>query len=235
MRNCFEAGRWVRQAALAAAFLWAVLSPPSALAKERIWTSATGSQIEATYVARVGQQHWLLEKSGRILKLTLDKFSPTDAKLLDATPVSIDEWLSNGRVIAVTTKDEAVAETLEALIATRIPAFSVTQLGLEEALGQLTAAIEQHDPKHRRVEFHLDPDFATRPASVSTRNLTAVRVLNFVFNGQPGPVFATISAGRITLSSKPALPASHGSDPGMARTTFLHVAACSSTPCFLGA
>lgn len=209
MLNYSGAGRWVRQAALAAAVVWAVLSPPSAMAKERIWTSTTGSQIEATYVARVGQEHWLLEKSGRILKLTGDKFSPADAKLLDATPVSTNEWLSNGRVIAVTTKDEAVAETLEALLATRITAFSATQLGLDEALGQLTAAIERHDPKHRRVEFHLDPDFATRPASVSTRNLTAVRVLNFVFNGQSGPVFATISAGRITLSSKPTPPASH--------------------------
>lgn len=176
---------------------------PEADAKDRVWTSSTGSQIEASYVARVGGEHWLLEKSGRIIKLTADKFSPADAKLLETTPVGADDWLSTGRVIAVTTNDPAVLEALELLLATKIPAFTTTQVGLEDALAQLSAAIEQQDPRRRRVAFRLDPKFASRPVSVSTRNLTAVRVLNFIFNGQSSPVFATFTAGGVTFSAAP--------------------------------
>ena len=157
-------------------------------------------------MARVGKEHWLLEKNGRILKLTADKFSPADAKQLEATPTGGDDWFSTGRVVAVTTKDPAVLETWEALLATKIPTFNLKQMGMVEALVQLSVAIEQYDPKHRRVEFHLDPRFSTRAESVSTRNLTAARVLSFVVNSQPEPVFITITAGRITLSPTPVHP-----------------------------
>lgn len=160
-----------------------------------------GSQIEATYVAKVGREHWLLEKTGRIIKLTLDKLSPTDAKFLEAIPVASDDWVTSGKIVSVATADPAVVETVEALVGTKIPSFSVDKVGLDEALRMLSDAIEQNDPLHRRVEFRLDPDFARQPASVSIRNLTGVRVLSFMFGGQSGPVAATIGAGRVDLAS----------------------------------
>lgn len=191
--------RIMRWPVVGSVLAWAVIFATGASATDRMWTSSMGSQIEATYVAKVGREHWLLEKTGRIIKLTADKLSPPDVKFLEATPVASDDWVTSGKIVSVTTADPAVAGTVEVLVGTKIPSFNVDKMELDEALRMLSDVIEKNDPLHRRVEFRLDPDFARQPASVSIRNLTGVRVLSFMFGGQSGPVSATISAGRVDL------------------------------------
>ncbi len=194
----------VRRPVMAGVLVWASLLAGGLIANDRMWTSAMGSQIEATYVAKVGQDYWLREKGGRIIKLTREQLSPADAKFLEAVPVASDDWIASGHVLSITTRDPALLDTLEALVATNIPDFSVDKLELDEALSRLSAAIEQNDPKHRRIEFHLDAAVTNRrPVGVKTRNMSGIRVVELMVDGQgpTGQVSGSLSAGRIELAA----------------------------------
>ena len=132
-------------------------------AEPRIWTSTSGSEIEATYLGSFGYDLWFegTDPQKRLLKMPAKYISAHDLSRIEIKeirplipPQSIDS-------------DEASISLLEQLLVTKVPEPIESTLALKDALNDPIDTIPQDEDAAIIIKFHrkVDKD-ATRAAPI---------------------------------------------------------------------
>lgn len=167
----------------------------------KTWTSFAGTQIEAEHVATIGGDIWLRDKDGRLLKIAPPKLAALHQAELAPPADAAGEWQSvHFRLLYHSRKDPALAEVAEILVNTVVSTFSCSGLSFDAALREYAEAITAHDPQGRRIEFRIDPALPTRTASMSIRNLNALRGLQILCGNQPGELVMRLVPGGVEIT-----------------------------------
>lgn len=183
------------------ATLLALLPLSAARAEMRVWTSVAGTQIEARHVANIGDEVWLREKSGRLIKVRPTQLSAPDRERLRVPARATGEWsVLDSYPLHDTRKDPPVVEVAELLAGTIIPTFSCKDLPLAEALARYAEAATAADPEGRRIEFRVSADCRQGPASMTIRNLSVHRGFQILCGNQPEPLAARIVPGGVEIA-----------------------------------
>jgi hypothetical protein len=169
-------------------------------AQARVWTSTAGTQIEAEHIATVGDEVWLREAGGRIVKVAPRLLVEADRALLPVAGAPGDEWgLLGSRRYHDPRNAPEVGEVVELLFNTVVPSYSVSKVPLEDALRLLSDAIAEQDPRGRRIEFRLAEGTPTHPVAMTTRKLSAIRMLRFICDTQQVELVARVVKGGVEI------------------------------------
>ena len=145
-------------------FVLLLLSIVSLCATEqRVWTSTSGSEIEATYLGSFGDDLWFegATPQRQLLKMPAKYISSANLVLIET------------KEIAPQIAPKAIDDTdsslwlLEQLFKTKVPEPLDRTLTLEDALNNLISSIPQSEDAEIRIKFHrkVDED-ATRADSI---------------------------------------------------------------------
>ena len=123
-------------------------------AEPHVWTSTSGSEIEATYLGSFDDELWFEGKKPqrRLLKMPAKYISAADLALIESkeirpqiAPQSID-------------KDDASTALLEELFKTKVTEPLDSTQTLKEALRRLVGQIPQSEDAELRIKFHRKVD-----------------------------------------------------------------------------
>ncbi len=177
-RAVFHRSKAVRRASLAGLygsylFSLTVLCPGSLFAESRVWTSTSGSTIEAEYLGRFGEELWFVAVGNeRLLKMPEKYISPADLNTITSGEIQpkIEEHMLD-------TAPESIA-LFEALWTTPAPTIQSQDLNLNDCLDQLIAPLRVNRPQDAPplIKFHQRNDKRIKLTTTTPRegNLYAV-------------------------------------------------------------
>ncbi len=133
-------------------------------AEPRVWTSTSGSAIEATYLGNFGDNLWLegVGPQKKLLKMPPKYVSEPDLTLIDTDEVSP---LIAAQAIG---EDDASILLLEQLFKAKVPQPIENSITLEEALNGLIDRIPRNEDAKISIKFHRKVDeAATRTETIT--------------------------------------------------------------------
>jgi len=120
----------------------------------RIWTSTSGSTIEANYLGSFGDELWFegAKPQRRLLKMPSKYISAADLALIEANEV--DPLIEHKSIDT----DEASLSLLEQLFKTKVTEAIQADQSLENALDALLGEIPSDDETEIVIKFHRKVD-----------------------------------------------------------------------------
>lgn len=126
----------------------------SLCAAAHVWTSTSGSEIEATYLGSFGDDLWFEDATAqrRLLKMPAKYISSTDLSLIETNGIAPQ--------IAPQAIDDADTSLwlLEQLFKIKVSEPLDSTLTLEDALNNLLSTIPQPEDTELRIKFHRKVD-----------------------------------------------------------------------------